>query len=562
MNYFFKNVIWAFLIASAFSTYAQHSNKGVFDISETERKIDSLFGDYENEPGISIGIVFGDSLIFQRQYGLANLEYNIPITDKTSFHVASVSKQFTAFAILLLERDGKLSLEDDIRKYIPEMKVKNKKISIQNLLNHTSGLKDQWNLLRLAGWRLDDMISNEQVLNLIYNQQSLNFSPNDDFMYCNSGYTLLAEIVSRVSGMSFAEFAQQRIFAPIGMNNTAFVDQEGMVIPHRALSYYKEGNVYREDMFNNTSIGATNLSTTIEDLSKWALNFNKPKAGTNEIFAKMAELHYLNNGEKINYGYGQVIDTYKGVPRISHSGLDASYQAYIGRFPQQQISLLLVSNNSSINGGRTVQQLTEICLKGHLNMAPGKNNEKERIPKSPVKLSNKDLKIYQGHYWNKKDRYSRQIVFENDTLYYARENGNKTGLVPVGHSSFEMTGDEYISVAFKDNDLTLMFDDGYTIEFQKYVPANHNSGSLSEFNGIYFSKELNTFYSFNVKDGQLIANHQRLGDFKLKPIMKNYFLGSGSFREINFTRDSMGKIIGFEVSSSRAKNILFEKIKE
>jgi CubicO group peptidase (beta-lactamase class C family) len=266
MNLSIKTLLWVFLIFPILKSYSQNTNKEIFNKSQVENKIDSLYSKYDKEPGISIGIVIDDSLVIQKQYGLATLEHSIPITNNTSFHVASVSKQFTALAILLLETEGKLSLDDDIQKYIPEMKIKN--ISIRNLLHHTSGLRDQWNLLRLAGWRLEDIITNKEVLNLIYNQKELNFMPNQEFMYSNSGYTLLAEIVSRISNMSFAEFTKKRIFQPLKMNNSSFIDTEGAVIPNKANSYYKKNDIYVEDLFNNTSVGATNLSTTIEDLSK------------------------------------------------------------------------------------------------------------------------------------------------------------------------------------------------------------------------------------------------------------------------------------------------------
>jgi len=190
-------------------------------LHQIDKSIDSLLQGYEEqEPGISIGIVSNNKLVYEKQFGLANLEYQIPINDKTSFHVASVSKQFTAFAILLLEDEGKLSLDDDIRVFLPEMHDFQNTITIRHLLNHTSGLKDQYNLLRLSGWTLDDVITNEQILRILFNQRTLNFQPNEKHMYSNSGYTLLAEIVARVSGMSFAEFTNKHIFGPLQMHQS------------------------------------------------------------------------------------------------------------------------------------------------------------------------------------------------------------------------------------------------------------------------------------------------------------------------------------------------------
>jgi CubicO group peptidase (beta-lactamase class C family) len=209
-------------------------------LPQIDKNIDSLLNGYdEKAPGISIGIVDHNKLVYEKQFGLANMEYQIPITDETSFHVASVSKQFTAFAILLLEDEGKLSLDDDIRIYLPTMYNFQNTITIRHLLNHTSGLKDQFNLLRLSGWSLDDVITNEQVLRILFNQKTLNFQPNEKHMYSNSGYTLLAEIVARVSKMSFAEFTNNHIFKPLQMHQSQFVDTEGQIIKKKVFRITK-----------------------------------------------------------------------------------------------------------------------------------------------------------------------------------------------------------------------------------------------------------------------------------------------------------------------------------
>ncbi|WP_430936228.1 serine hydrolase domain-containing protein [Saccharicrinis sp. 156] len=565
MNYLYKLLIICFYIL-IFTTdlQSQESLENEFNITRISGEIDNLFKDYNlDNPGIAIGIVNQNELVIQKEYGLANLEHQIPITNKTTFHVASVSKQFTAFAILLLEAEEKLSLDDNVRKYIPEMNEFNNNITIRNLLNHTSGIKDQWNLLRLAGWRLDDMISNNQVLDLIYKQQSLNFTPNEEFMYCNSGYTLLAEIVARVSEKSFAEYMKENIFIPLGMYNTQFIDKEGFVINNKANSYYKRDEQFVEDIFNNTSVGATNLSTTIEDLSKWTINFTKKTIGNESIFQKMNTLGKLNSGNSFGYALGQFVNTYKGLARIEHSGMDASYQAYLGRFPEQNISIIIAINRSDINGGKIVRQLTDICLQEYFLQEKGISDVKKILShKKPIQKNTKELVSLEGYFWNDKDNYSRQIAILDDTLYYMRPNNDNTALIPVGENEFEMQTAEYTSVSFSSNQMTVTLDDGYVILFNKYIPANYNMNSLEEFTGYYFSPELDAYYTFYIKENILHANHQRLGNFRLKAVMADYFIGNkGSFREINFQRDNSGKVEGFNVSSSRAKNIFFEKVR-
>lgn len=322
---------------SLFAFGQVNNSKDVF----LENKIDAVFKDIKKiDPGVSVRILKDNKIIAQKNYGLANLEYQIPVSNKTVFHAASVSKQFTAFAILLLEAEGKLSLNDDVRKYIPEMHVFDKKITLKHLATHTSGIKDQHNITRLAGFNLDDIITNEQALNLIYNQKTLNFEPNEQFMYSNSGYTLLAEVVARVSKQSFSSFIKERIFIPLKMNNSLFVDKTGQLVKNKAYSYYKENGVYRKDIYQNSSVGASNLATTIEDLTKWSINFSTYTVGNKSIFEKMKKLESLNNGKTYGYGLGLFVNNYKGIPKIEHSGLDASYQAYIGWFQEQNISVV------------------------------------------------------------------------------------------------------------------------------------------------------------------------------------------------------------------------------
>lgn len=541
--------------------HSQEDIKYPLNVLKIENKLDALFKDYNQKPGVAIGIVSGGKLLIQKEYGVANLDYQIPISKKTAFHVASVSKQFTALSILLLETEGQLSLDDDIRKFIPEMHDFGQVITLRHLLTHTSGLKDQWNLLRLAGWRLDDVISNNQVLRLLYNQETLNFNPNEEFMYSNSGYTLLAEVVSRVSKMPFSEFTQKYIFQPLQMNNTLFVDELGIVVENKALSYYNENGKFMEDMFNNTSVGATNLSTTMEDLAKWAINFTSKIAGNDSIFEIMNTLEPLNNGDTYGYAFGQFVNKYNGFIRIEHSGMDASYIAYLGRFPELDISIVFTSNNSSINAGEVIRVLTDMCLENYLQPVTEITKTQKSIPhKNPVSLKPHLLKYFEGYYWNGKDNYSRQIKVEYDTLTYMRSNGDKSKLIPVGTNEFEMEGDEYVCLTFTNDKMTLTFEDGYAFSLDKYVPANYNSTTLKEFTGIYYSSELTTYYELTVRNNMLVVSQTRLGEIALTAIKPDFFIGKGSIRELQFLRDKSNQLKGFVVSSSRAKNILFKKI--
>ncbi|MBL4888231.1 MAG: beta-lactamase family protein, partial [Flavobacteriaceae bacterium] len=236
--------------------------------SDSEELIDIVFAEYDNidKPGAAVAVVKDGEIVFQKGYGSANLEYGIPVTSSTIFHIASISKQFTVFSILLLVDEGKLSFDDDVRKYIPEVPDFGKIITLRHLASHTSGLRDQWNLLAMAGWRLDDVINKEHILKIVAKQKVLNFDPGEEYSYSNTGFTLLAEVVSRVSGKSFAEFTRSRIFDSLGMSNTLFYDDHEKIVKNRAYSYFSDDTGYKKSVLSYANVGATSLFTTVEDL--------------------------------------------------------------------------------------------------------------------------------------------------------------------------------------------------------------------------------------------------------------------------------------------------------
>ena len=223
-----RHLIIYFSTVLIFSAIDVQAQVDIFKVSDTDQDTivmtHKIFEDFDSleKPGVAVAVVRDGKLIYKNGYGIAHLEYNVPISPSTVFHVASVSKQFTVFAILLLQQEGKLSLDDDIRKYIPEVPDFGTKISLRHLATHTSGLRDQWDLLRIGGWRMDDVITTAHVLNLVSHQKELNFQPGEKYMYCNTGFTLLAEVVARVSGFSFPKFTQKKIFEPLKMERTLF----------------------------------------------------------------------------------------------------------------------------------------------------------------------------------------------------------------------------------------------------------------------------------------------------------------------------------------------------
>ncbi len=255
------------------------------------KKVDQLFATWDKpeSPGAAIAVIRDGAVIYKRGYGSANLEYNVPITSQTVFHVASVSKQFTAFAITMLANQGKLSLDDDIRKHLPELPDFGKKITIRHLIFHTSGLRDQWTLLGMAGWRLDDVITKEHIMKIVRHQKELNFDPGAEYLYSNTGYTLLAVIVERVSGQPFRDYTEASIFKPLGMTNTHFHDDHERIVKNRAYSYSSAGpgRGFKAAPLTYANVGATSLFTTAEDLARWVINFEDKKIGGVDVIKQM-----------------------------------------------------------------------------------------------------------------------------------------------------------------------------------------------------------------------------------------------------------------------------------
>jgi hypothetical protein len=309
-------------------------------------------------------------------------------------------------------------------------------------------------------------------------------------------------------------------------------------------------------------VGATNLNTTIPDLSKWANNFDLKHVGNDSIFKKMHAQIPLNDGSFYGYAGGQFINSYKGFQRIEHSGQDASYQAYLARFPELNLSIIFTNTNGEINGARMVYDIMDICLEPYLGNKKTTSAPKKLLThKKPIQEETSYLKQFEGYYWDEGDKYSRQIKVENDTLKFITKNGT-TALVPVDEQEFEMDIEEYVALTFNADQMIMTLDDGYQIVSDKYIPANYNSKTLKEFNGKYYSPELNAYYAFRTEENLLVANHTRLGDFKLEAIKNDYFLGNkGSFLKVVFLRNKSKDVIGFEVSSSRAKNVQFNKMK-
>ena len=525
------------------------------------RKIDSVFNRYTTTtPGCAVAIVKNQEIVFKKGYGMANLEYNVPITPSSIFHIASESKQYVAFCMLLLEQQGKLSIDDDIRKHLDYIPDFGRKITIRHLIHHTSGLRDQWQLLANAGWQLDDVITQEHIIKLVSKQKGLNFDPGEEHLYCNTGFTLMAEIVKKASGLSLREYTDKYIFKPLDMNNTHFHDNYREIVPNRTYSYSpKTAGEYQHSVLSYSTVGATSLFTTVEDEAKWLLNYEHGKVGGKDLVEKMYSQGILNNGKKLTYAFAINIGEYKGSKEIGHGGGDAGFRTYATRFPEQQLGIVVFSNLSSFFSYGMAMQVADLLLP-----------LKEIKPANATVLADSNvLKRCVGRYVS--PRGGILNLSWNDGKLLNRQTGQTTG------------GTEW-KLAVKENN-KYQLNDGAILQFEKSSSADsvarivfENPNGSTEFfrqpaivlkkeemaghAGTYSNDETEAAYTIMVKDGELILQHRKFADVKLSPIAPDQFsCPNWWMSNLKFLRDKKGVITGFEVNAGRVLHLPYTKIK-
>jgi CubicO group peptidase (beta-lactamase class C family) len=300
-------------------------------------------------PGCSVGVYQNGEVVFAKGYGNADLINDVPITSATRFTVGSVSKQFTAASIALLVEAGRISLSDDVRKYLPELQAFPARITIGNLIHHTSGIRDFWELVDLAGMRPDDGYTSDDMLNLAKHQHGLNFTPGSEYRYSNTGYLLLGEVVKRITRQSLRQFADSAIFKPLGMTNTLYLDDHNEIVPKRASAYQPAAGGYRIDVWNNDIIGQGGIVTTIGDLQKWDENFYTARVGGPAFIKLIQTTEPLTDGKPNNYAFGLVIDKYRGMNEVQHTGSTGGYRAAIFRYPDAHTSVAMLCNVTTAN---------------------------------------------------------------------------------------------------------------------------------------------------------------------------------------------------------------------
>jgi len=537
-------------------------------------KVDKVFEQWNkpDSPGCALGVYKDGQIIYKHGYGMANLNDDVPITPATVFHVASMSKQFTAASILLLAQQGKLSLDDDIHKYVPELPDFGERITLRHLMHHTSGLRDQWSLLGLAGWRYSqDLITDDDVMSVLVRQKALNFKPGEKYMYSNTGFTLLAIVVKRVSGMSFREFTTKNIFEPLGMTHTHFRDDHEEVIKHDALGYEQDGKdkPFRMNLTNFDTAGATSLHTTVEDLQLWDENFYHPKVGGQALIEQMLEKGKLNSGKDQDYAAGLAIGTYKGLRTVGHGGADAGYRSDITRFPDQHFSATVLCNLASTNPSSLVNQVADIMLAKDFN-EPAKDSAKDKA-KEPAKtgivaMTAEQMQAVAGTYWKREDDDYQRILLKDGTLVvdFGGDEYHPLKTFAEGHFHIgDVPWGEHLDIHFvpaaegKPARIEQSFDGDHAEVYESVVAVDPTPAQLVEYAGAFVSDEIEPVYRFTVQDGKLTLMRLKSKPDSLRATTQDVF--SSQIGTIRFTRDADHHVSGFILDAGRIQGFQFTR---
>jgi CubicO group peptidase (beta-lactamase class C family) len=408
-------------------------------VAVPEANVDAVFARWTNEtPGCAVGVSRDGKPVLRKAYGMADLEHDIPNEPETIFEAGSVSKQFTAAAILLLAKDGKLSLDEPARKYVPELPDYGTPLTIRHMLQHTSGLRDWGEVASIAGWpRGSRAHTHDHALDIIRRQKALNFTPGTQYSYSNSGYNLAAIIVSRVSGMSFAEFSRQRIFEPLGLTRTSWRDDYRRIVKDRAIAYSPAGDGYRLNMPFEDVHGNGGLLTTVGDLLTWNEHFVTPKIGDAAFVALQQEPGRFTDGKPHTYAMGLMVRPYKGVPEVAHSGSTAGYRAHLTRFPDQKVSVAVLCNAGNAQATQYAMAVADMYLAGSIQPAPASNTNRGRPQAKPYAPDPKDLASYVGSYHSDEAEVTYEVALDGDALVIKRRPSTVWRLRPTAKDVFD-----------------------------------------------------------------------------------------------------------------------------
>lgn len=527
------------------------------------RAVDALFAQFDRpgSPGAAVGIYHAGRAVYTHAYGHAELEHAVPMTSQTIFNAASVSKQFTAFAIALLAREGKVNLDADIRTYLPYVPDFGHAITVRHLLHHTSGLRTSELLFELGGQDLRGVLHSQQVVNMVARQRALNFEPGAEFLYCNTGYSLLAEIVAAVSGQSFRQFTTQRIFQPLRMTHSFFYDDVTEIVPGRAQSYERseDGSRWLRSVENYDIIGATGLMTSVEDMLKWAANFTRPVVGDRALIEQMAEGGKLNDGESINYGFGLRRQRFAGHEAWTHTGSSAGYAAMFAYFPGRDFAVVVLANTAS-DQVEPAEAIADLYLNGA---------HEPRPPPDAIEPEAAVVSAAAGRYMSEFGPMVT-LVREGNTLLWQQVGSEPERLTFRADGAFGLGNDASAYYRFMrgaagqvEGFERITAGSGHTqSRHRRVIPAKPSAAELADLAGSYFSPELDITYTFTLEAGRLAAR----SIWSVEPIVftpgiaDRFDSPHWTMSTIVFVRDARGRVNGLRVHADGIRDVLLRRV--
>lgn len=523
--------------------------------ADTDGQVDRLFSKWtDSTPGCAVGVATDGKAVLAKAYGMADLEHDVKNTPDTIFEAGSVSKQFTAAAMLLLAREGKLSLDDPVKKYVPELPQYETPLTIRHMLNHTSGLRDWGSVAAISGWpRTTRVHTHAHVLDIVSRQKSLNFPSGTRWSYSNTGFNLAAVIVSRVSGMSFPDFTRTRIFEPLGMKDTSWRDDHTRVVKRRAVAYDETKDGFHTDMPFEQVYGNGGLLTTVGDLLKWNENFTTPKVGDASFVAEQQQPGRFNDGRVHDYALGLMVATYKGVRQVEHSGSTAGYRAHLARYPDQHVSVAVLCNVSSGNATQAAHSVADVYL--------GDRAKTPAAPTATHSLTSADLEAASGLYRNATTGVPLTIARDGDVLRV--ERGQPDGLNPqrgqplvaTSASSFVTATGQKWQLAGRTLRMTDPF--GTVDTYERVTSAKPSIAQLNELAGTYASDEAETTLTVAVNGDALVIRRRPDTTLKLTPVYADAFTAP-QLGLVIFRRDA-GHVTALGVVEDRVWDMRFAR---
>jgi CubicO group peptidase (beta-lactamase class C family) len=550
-----KNFLLVFAVVAFFSTatWAQLPNKELPNkekvIADAERAFEKFTKAHvAPAPGCAAAVSLNGETVFEKAFGLADLEHNVPNTPQTIFESGSVAKQFTAAAIVLLQQDGKLSLDDPVMKHIPELPDYGYPLTIRHLLNHTSGLRDWGSVLSLTGaGRGDRVVTQDLALDVIVHQRALNFTPGSEYSYSNSGYNLAAIIVERVSKQKFPAFVEERLFKPLGMKNSSWRDDYQRIVPGRAQAYSRQGaGPWRLSMPFMNVYGNGGMLTTVGDWMKWNAMFESKSLGAPLVNALETQ-GVLNDGRKIAYALGLAVGTHNGLKDVSHGGATAGYQTFMRRLPDHKFSVGVMCNGTSPGAGGIADAITDEIF----------GPFPEAAKTEPPRIAEDELKKFVGIYRNEKTHAPAHFVIETGV---PRWGGAR--LVPMRGGQFAFGDNRLKFTVAKDGQPILAETVDADGEVRRFAPEKEWTPTLKDFasvKGDWFSEEAGATVTFAVEGDKAFIKQRPATKLLLQPIYRNHFLVQGNV--VWFTRDRKGKVDRMHVGASRLRDMLFVRVK-